>query len=61
MLFVVMLFAGHSVLPIMLLVVLLAAAGWGVSERRRRLQQPADHPENGNVALSDAELPAPHR
>ena len=59
MLFVVLLFAGHSVLPIMLLIVLLAAAVWGVSERRRRLRQPADQPVNGNVALSDAELPVP--
>ena len=59
MLFVVLLFAGHSVLPIMLLIVLLAAAVWGVSERRRRAEQPADQPVNGNVALSDAELPSP--
>jgi hypothetical protein len=59
MLFVILLFAGHSVLPIMLLVVLLAAAGWAVSERRGRARPPADHPVNGNVALSDAELPAP--
>lgn len=35
MLFVVLLFAGHAVLPIMLLIVLLAAAGWAFTERRR--------------------------
>ncbi len=59
MLFVILLFAGHSVLPIMLLVVLLAAAGWALSERRGHARQPADRPANGNVDLSDAELPAP--
>ncbi len=35
MLFVVALFAGHGMLPIMLLVVVLAAVAWGLVEYRR--------------------------
>jgi hypothetical protein len=47
MLFVATLFAGRTVLPIMLLIVLLAAAGWWLAERRARQSEGSEPPGNG--------------
>lgn len=48
MLFVAVLFSGAHVLPIMLLVVLLAAAGWMLAERRLRQSRTSERPANGS-------------
>ncbi len=48
MLFVVMLFSGATVLPIMLLVVILAAFGWLMAERRLRHARTSERAANGS-------------
>ncbi len=48
MLFVVTLFSGATVLPIMLLVVILAAVGWLMVERRLRHARTSERPANGS-------------
>ena len=48
MLFVVMLFSGATVLPIMLLVVILAGLGWLMAERRLRHTRTSERAANGS-------------
>jgi hypothetical protein len=61
MLFVVVLFSGATVLPIVLLVWLAAAVAWAVAERRLRNSRRPERPVNGSVTLGDSELPSPPR
>lgn len=61
MLFVVVLFSGATVLPIMLLVWLAAAVAWAVAARRLRHGRRPEHPVNGSVAVGDGELSSPPR
>lgn len=61
MLFVVVLFSGAKLLPIMLLVWIVAAVAWVVAERRLRNGRRPKHPVNGTVAVGDGELSSPPR